>query len=214
MPYNLFINRFNSDWHIAGISHESFHAFQASRSYNRVKEAEKVTALGNSYPWQNSEFRADWVKERQLLAKAIIETNEKNIEQDVREWLAVRKKRRAQLAPDLVHCEQEREWLEGLAKYAELKIWELAAETKNYHPLPEMQQDPDFNFYRGAEDQRKQEIRQLRSDLGFSESMFYYSGWAQAEILDRLYPDWKSKAFEPGVYLDELLKEVNVATTK
>jgi hypothetical protein len=34
---------------------------------------------------------------------------------------------------------------------------------------------------------------------------FYYSGMAQAYLLDRLSPGWKQSAFQPGVYLDELL---------
>lgn len=207
MPYSLFINKFNSDWHITGILHESFHAYQASEAYERLKAAENVNAFHNSYPWDNSEFREVWLRERQLLAKAMIEENTEELRLLVKEWLAVRKERRTFLDADLINYEKQREWLEGLAKYAELKSWMLAADTQIYSPLPEMKEDPDFNFYRNAEEKRNQEIRQLQSDLQFSETMFYYSGWAQAEILDRLNPSWKSKAFEPGVFMDDLLQE-------
>jgi hypothetical protein len=30
---------------------------------------------------------------------------------------------------------------------------------------------------------------------------------AQAVLLDRLYPGWKDKAFQPGVMLEDLLRE-------
>ena len=36
---------------------------------------------------------------------------------------------------------------------------------------------------------------------------FYYSGWAQAVLLDRLSPGWKARALQPGVYLEDLLAE-------
>lgn len=208
MPYSLFINKFNSDWHVTGILHESFHAYQASEAYERVKSAENVTAFHHSYPWNNLEFREMWLHERQLLAKAMMEKNTKELRPLVREWLSIRKERRAFLDTKLINYEKQREWLEGLAKYAELQSWLLAANSPAYSPLSEMENDPDFNFYRDAKNQRNQEIRQLQSDLQFSETIFYYSGWAQAVILDRLYPEWKSKAFEPGVYLDELLEEI------
>jgi hypothetical protein len=34
---------------------------------------------------------------------------------------------------------------------------------------------------------------------------FYYSGMAQAVLLDQTSPGWKQSAFQPHVYLDELL---------
>lgn len=207
MPYSLIINKFNSDWHITSILHESFHAFQAQQNYERVKLAESLNSKHDSYPWRNLEFREKWVEERHLLASIMTKNEQEDITALVKDWLQIRKDRRAILSPDLIHYEQQREWLEGLAKYAELQSWKLAANPELYTPIPEMEQDPDFNFYKKAEDQLANERRQLRSDLGFSESMFYYSGWAQAELLDRLAPNWKSGAMESEVFLDKLIEE-------
>jgi hypothetical protein len=36
---------------------------------------------------------------------------------------------------------------------------------------------------------------------------FYYSGMAQAFLLDQLMPGWKARAFDEGVWLDDLLAE-------
>ena len=38
------------------------------------------------------------------------------------------------------------------------------------------------------------------------ETRFYYSGMAQAAVLDRLLRDWKERAFEPDVMLEDLLR--------
>lgn len=207
MPYSLIINKFNSDWHITSILHESFHAFQAQQNYERVKLAESLNSLHDSYPWHDPDFRGKWVEERHLLATIMAKNEREDISALVKEWLRIRNARRAILNPDLIHYEKQREWLEGLAKYAELQSWKLASDPELYKPIPGMKEDPDFNFYKKAEDQLVNERRQLRSDLGFSESMFYYSGWAQAELLERLNPNWKSNALESGIFLDELIEK-------
>ncbi|SMO46629.1 hypothetical protein [Gracilimonas mengyeensis] len=206
MPYQLLVNKFDSDWHVAGILHESFHAFQANVAYDRLLEAEKCAVLEDTYPWNDAAFRNKWVEERRLLAKAIEEKDPRKFKQDVQQWLIMRQDRQSTIDSTLVHYEKNREWLEGMAKYAELNIW-LKASEESYKPLPGMQKDDDFSFYQNANDHKVQEIRQLSSDLSFSETMFYYSGWAQAEILDRLYPNWRSLVFEPDVFLDDLIAE-------
>lgn len=47
----------------------------------------------------------------------------------------------------------------------------------------------------------------MRMARAGDESRFYYTGMAQAVLLDRLDPDWKSWLFEPGVWLEDLLVE-------
>ena len=39
------------------------------------------------------------------------------------------------------------------------------------------------------------------------DTRFYYSGMAQAMILDRLMPGWKSGAFAQDVWLEDLVAE-------
>ena len=207
VPYQLFTSKFNSDWHIASILHESFHALQAHRAYPRLVDAEKSALLESTYPWHNADFRNAWVQERQLLARALSEKNPKLMREDIRKWLTVRAQRRASIDSSLIYYEKQREWLEGMAKYAEINIWMQAANQDLYHPIAGLEKDHQFSFYQNAKNQREQEIRQLKSDLGFSESMLYYSGWAQCELLDRLNVNWKSLIFEPGMFLDDLIRE-------
>ena len=39
------------------------------------------------------------------------------------------------------------------------------------------------------------------------ETRFYYSGATQAILLDRLLPEWKEWVFDPGVMLEDLLRQ-------
>ncbi|NKQ36994.1 MAG: hypothetical protein HF973_15450 [Chloroflexi bacterium] len=44
----------------------------------------------------------------------------------------------------------------------------------------------------------------MADDVG--DGRFYYSGMAQAALLDRLLPDWKEQALTDGVFLEDLLE--------
>jgi hypothetical protein len=102
--------------------------------------------------------------------------------------------------------ERRREWEEGLGKYIELAIWQRAASTPDYQPVTAMNADPDFKHYRGFPQRWSQEVAQLRRGAHTRDTRFYYSGMAQAFLLDRLAPDWKTKALTPGVFLEDLLR--------
>lgn len=208
-PYSVIRGKFNSDWHISSIIHESFHSFQAEMALERVRSAESANTFASSYPWKNPDFRDAWHKERMKLAMILKTPDEGKFRSLTNEWLQLRAQRRNNHNDSkLTNYEQEREWLEGLAKYAEVRSWLLASDPTNHQPLAEISDDPDFDHYSGGKKNRNREIKQLQSDLNFNETVFYYSGWAQAEILDRLDPDWKLKAFQPNVYLDDLIRDI------
>jgi hypothetical protein len=207
-PYSVIRSKFNSDWHISSIIHESFHSFQAEIALERVRSAESANTFASSYPWKNPDFREAWHKERMILGTILKTPEEDKFRSLTIEWLRLREQRRGHYNDSkLTNYEQEREWLEGLAKYAEVRSWLLASDPTNYQPLAETSADPDFDHYSGGKKNRNREIKQLQSDLNFNDTIFYYSGWAQAEILDRLDPNWKLKAFQPSVYLDDLIRE-------
>ena len=49
------------------------------------------------------------------------------------------------------------------------------------------------------------EVKRMTNNEG--EARFYYTGMAQALLLDRLMPDWKSEAFAESAYLEDLLRQ-------
>ena len=211
-PYRLFISQLlgGSDKYITLTAHEAFHAYQGMLAPDKLAAAETINLqVENQYPWDDQSLQADWQTELDLLAEALQSTDQARTVELVRRFLEVRDARRdsAKLAPELVAYEKQREWLEGLARYAELEIWQQAF-AGNYTPLPETASLPNFNNYTGFETRWSQEIDQMRrmaSDEG--DGRFYYSGMAQAFLLDRFTQDWKPHAFDEGVWLDDLISE-------
>jgi hypothetical protein len=150
------------------------------------------------------------MEELDLLYRAATAGTEAEAFDLARQFLDRREQRRLStgLGADLVDFEKEREWLEGLAKYAELEIGRTAAETSTYHPLAAMDIDSDFNHYAGRAKFREDQLSELkRMTNNDGEVRFYYTGMAQAVVLDRLMPGWKSQAFEQDVYLEDLLRQ-------
>ena len=203
-PFGLLLRQFNSDWYVSALLHESFHVLQAVRANESLIEAENVVSLEDKYPWDDPEFRTSWLEERRLLAAAIGEEDLDEMINIADRWLKHRSERRQEISDTLIQYEQKREWLEGLAKYAELMAWKMADESDAYEPLPAIGEISDFNSYKKAESHWKKEISQLKSDMQFDETIFYYSGWAQAVLLDRLNPGWKSEVMKPEVFLEDL----------
>jgi hypothetical protein len=111
------------------------------------------------------------------------------------------------LSPALIDYEQQREWLEGLAKYAELSLLRAAAGASGYQPLPAMADDPGFESYTGSGRYWRRQLQEIARLAGREgETRFYYSGFGQAVLLDRLAPGWKDQAMQSGVFLEDLLR--------
>ena len=87
-------------------------------------------------------------------------------------------------------------WQEGIARYTEYRVAQLAAEK--YKPSESFRNLPDFtSFGQVADDVRKRIFRQLSSQrLGESRrEVVYPFGAAEALLLDRLKPSWRSRYF-------------------
>lgn len=212
-PYTLLSDLFlrGSDGYVSLLAHESFHAYQGTVAPQRLAAAEtNVGRAEAGYPWTDTVFVEAWQAELDLLAEALRTETEAESRELAQQFLAQRTARReaARLAPTLVDYERHREWLEGLARYVELEIWQQAALADTYEPLTAVQDIPDFDAYGTFERRWSQEIDQIgRMADDEGDGRFYYSGMAQAVLLDRLAPEWKAKALEEGVFLEELLAE-------
>ncbi|HSO27821.1 MAG TPA: hypothetical protein VLS48_07100 [Anaerolineales bacterium] len=212
-PYRVFDAVFfnSEDWYIAALLHEAFHAFQGQVVPGRLVQAEQVLrAQESTYPWDDGDLEAGWQAELDLLAQAMKTQDETAARELAGEFLAQRQARRsaASLTPEQINYEQQREWLEGLAKYVELRIWQAAAESPDYRPVSAMESLPEFYGYQKFEQRWRQEVNQIRRMAGDEgDGRFYYSGMAQAYLLDRLGVDWKTAAFAPDMFLETLLQE-------
>jgi hypothetical protein len=211
IPYRLVVGLFlgDSDRFIAALTHESFHAFIGLHAERHLVQAEEVARQQEpSYPWRDGAHVAAWQRELDILAAALRAEHREEAIASAQEFLSVREERRtsARLATRYIDYEQRREWLEGLAKYVELEAWRQGATAAGYTPHPATASLGDFNDYGGYERAWKREIDQIGRMAGDEgDGRFYYSGMAQAALLDRLLPDWKNGALTGGTTLEGLL---------
>jgi hypothetical protein len=212
-PYGIMFKTLitGSDQYVAMILHETMHAYQATGAVNRLAEAELANSpSAAAYPWTDEKLIAAWQTELDLLTDGVRATTDAEAKDLARQFVAQRSKRRqdAGLSADLVTFERQREWEEGIAKYGEMRIYRAAAETPGYQPVPELLPDPAYHAYRNALAFWNNQVGQIRRMAGAEgDGRFYYTGMAQAVLLDRLMPGWKARLFEDGVWLDDLLAE-------
>lgn len=200
-----------SDGYIAGLLHEAFHAYAGATVPERLDAAENAVRRSEpAYSWKDEALRADWQAELDLLRQALRAESDAEAAELARQFVQQRAARRqaAGLSASLVEYERWREWAEGLAKYAELAIWQAGYETPAYQPIAAIEADPGFDRYSGFPRRWQNELNTLPRRAGDpGDGRFYYTGMAQAFLLDRLAPGWKTRAFEDGVWLDDLLAE-------
>ena len=159
--------------------------------------AETVNALRkNQYPWDLEQLQDLWRLELKALEEALRSENPVETEQLVEQFLSIRNSRRAtiHLSSELMDYENQREWVEGLARYVELESWRLASAVETYRFDVNMQSDPEFKQYRGFSNCWNRELNQMKRMFKVEgDGRFYYSGMAQAYLLDRLSPGWKDR---------------------
>lgn len=207
-PYRVIIQP--TEVYIGGLLHEAFHAYQQMAMGERVQDAEEAYRSADDYEAEVEGMRDGWKDEVGLLIDALKAGTDEEARDLVAEWLGARAARRevAGLDTDLVLYEQRYEWLEGLAKYVELGVWETAAGIEGYEPLPALEADPEFHDYGRFRNRWNSELLTMRNMAGSDgDSLFYYTGMAQARLLDRLMPGWKTAAEQEGVWLEDLLAE-------
>jgi len=190
------------DFHLVLVLHELFHAYQADQDAVRFDRALGVYKVEKNYPFRDKDMAAAWVKEGAALALALKAPTDNEAVRSAQTFLEIRDARRgaARLSPELTDYERELEWLEGLAKYAEVRFYELAASRA--------EQTASIKFNRGLPLFLQWDFVRLEKQLGSQEGdlRFYLSGMAQARILDRLSPGWKTRAALGKVYLEDILR--------
>ena len=207
-PYRLLIQP--TEVHISGVLHESFHVFQAEIASTHFDDTEKAYRDDERYWSADASMHEAWKAEIDLLARAISSKSDDEAAERARAFLAQRDERRQTYGLDaaLVDYERRIEWLEGLAKYVELGIWREASATPSYASLPALADDPDFKAYTTYSQRWSQELDQMKRQAALEGDVrFYYTGMAQAVLLDRLMPDWKAHILTETVALEDLLRE-------
>ncbi len=212
-PYQLAVSLLvsSSDSYIALLEHENFHAYQAVSMTQRFLQAEQANInQQDNYPWHADSGVQAWKQELEALKEASQTEDVAAKALLVQHFLDLRDQRRIseKLSADLIALENDREWLEGLARYVELESLRVAGVSETYQPVENMDTDPLFEKYRRFERRWKRELDQmLRMADDEGDGRFYYSGMAQAYLLDDLMPEWKNTMLvDPTLNLEDLLR--------
>lgn len=212
-PYRLVWNMLmgTADLYVLALNHETFHAYQGMTNFERLAGAEQLNDLEAQYPFGDEAYEAAWKADIELALSALrAESNEQALILTQQFWQA-RNQHRSELnfSSDLIKLEREREWLEGLAKYAELALGRLAGASASYTPVPEIMADPDFKTYANLERFWQAQLDEaLSSAMRSGDTRFYYSGLVQAALLERLTSDWKPRVLTTHLALEDLLREL------
>ena len=187
------------DLWVAAMLHEQLHALQATQAPTRWQAALAAYEHERDYPYDDDVFAAGWTREGEALRDALAASSSEAACAAVVRFLDVRAGRRAgaRLIPDLVAFEQDLEWLEGLAKYAEIRSYELAADEPGGTDRGYREGLPHWT---GEFDRLGEGLAEADGDL-----RFYLSGMAQARILDGIDPGWASRRELGEVVLEEAL---------
>lgn len=112
---------------------------------------------------------------------------------------------------DSLHLRYKRwiEWSEGVARYTERRLADLARNLSNYQPTKEFAAlHPNSSYSKLWLDTYERTgtnpIRFVGEGVR-GRVMFYYSGMGKAYVLDRIHPHWRLEYFNKT--LDELLTE-------
>jgi hypothetical protein len=188
--------------HVVSLLHEAFHAFQAMRNQARFLRANSMYSSEKHYPFKDEVFKDAWNQEGSLLASALREKDETERLGLIRRFLEIRTKRRSDssLSQELISLEREFEWLEGLAKYAEMRFAELGSS---------LQEEAELKAFRIVQYRLRMDFSSRLNKLGnlHGDLRFYLSGAIQAMILDKISPGWKQEIMhQENIGVEDLLQ--------
>jgi hypothetical protein len=191
--------------YIRAIVHEAFHAYAMNAIHGQVPdfgadvdEAKMIQRL-STLPDLDKLYAA----EGQALVKALQTPDEQIARETAAEFLNLRRARRSAGDQEMAAYEQTTEWVEGLARYADVAVMRRAGEATTT-PL-----DQAIN-YPAANEVWQQFLDQLSNPAASPDGFrgrYYLLGAGQAFMLDRFKPDWKGRAFKGKQSLEDLLEQ-------
>jgi hypothetical protein len=193
----------SSAWVIM-LLHEHFHQLQDSqpnfyRDVNALNLAHGdqsgMWMLNYAFPYERTEVQEQFAVMSKLLAAAI-EAPKPERAKKLRDYLEARQKFQGMLEPDDYKYFSFQFWKEGIARYTEYRVAQMA--TANYRVSKEFRALPDYqSFSELAKSTRARIFRQLETQkLGEAKREVVYSfGAAEGLLLDQINPGWRRRYF-------------------
>jgi hypothetical protein len=194
------------------VLHEHFHQMQYSRpGYYAGVDALDLSGgdesgmwmLDYAFPYDDPEVAAHFADLSKALLDALRATEGPDFERRFAAYLEARVGLRSILEAADARYLAFQLWQEGIARYTEIRLAELASES--YEPGPELRNLSDFTSFedvaRSLRDRIDSELESAR--LGQARrTAFYAVGAAEGLLLDRARPGWQERYFDQAFTLD------------
>jgi hypothetical protein len=183
------------------VLHEHFHQFVNSQPGYYADVAKLALAHGDStgmwmlnypFPYDSVRVQRKFTAMTHALLDALAEGDGPPLGRKVAVFLRAQHEFRASVPPEAEKYFAFQLWQEGVARYTELMVGELA--SKGYSPSADFGALPDYARYATvAAEVRRKVMNDLGSlSLGKARREVVYSvGGAEALLLDRVRPEWK-----------------------
>jgi hypothetical protein len=195
--------------------HEHFHQLQYSHPRYQVDVHGLGLARGDQtgmwmlnypFPYSEREVTEQFGLTCQTLADAMRSRSKPEFPDKLSAYVSARRKLNSLLKPDDHKYLAFQSWQEGIARYTEYRLAELAA--ADYKPTKDYRELPDFiPFDREATailEGIEKELTSMRLERNKRE-IFYAFGAAEGLVLDRANPDWRRRYFEEKFAIDQYL---------
>lgn len=191
--------------YIRALVHEAFHAYQNKMTWGNLPvfgmSIDEQKAIGGLLgdPSLDEKQRQEGLALRAGLTATTSEAASQAAEQYLNKFRSHQEGRSA----DLTSYEQSTEWIEGLARYADISLMRLAG-----NPVKADGSDPVG--YPAPEAAWQELLDGLSNPAATQEGFrgrYYILGAGQAFLLDKLQPDWKQSAFSNPQPLDALFEQ-------
>lgn len=199
---------------IVTVLHEHFHQLQSSQpDYYKDVEALNLSngdqtgmwMLNFAFPYKEPQVKERFSSLSKLLAETLQTKKKSDFRAKLNEYLQARQAFRQLLSPADYKYFSFQIWQEGIARYTELRISELAA--KKYKPSKDFLALTDYTPFKEVADEilNRQIMANLPTlQLDKSERLIFYPfGAAEGLLLDRANPKWQRHYFADKFYIDK-----------
>ncbi len=193
--------------------HEHFHQLQNSQPtyYSDVNalnlargDQSGMWMLNYAFPYKEPRVKQQFEAMSRMLAAALHTKGRSDFSSKLDEYLKARKDFEEMVEPDDYKYFSFQVWQEGIARYTELRVAELAA--RQYRPTQSFKALQDYTTFseaaRELEDKILKQLAGLQLDK-YERSAFYPLGAGEGLLLDRIQTRWRNRYFIEKFYLDK-----------
>lgn len=198
---------------VVTVLHEHFHQLQTSQpTYYAEVDALNLSRgdqtgmwmLNFGFPYKDAQVREQFNALSKLLADALRAKKRAEFKRRVEQYLQARRAFQQLLSPDDYSYFSFQLWQEGVARYTEFRIADMAA--RRHKPGKKFRALKDYTSFREVADTiLNQEILATLPAIQLDKServAFYPFGAAEGLLLDRTSPNWRRRYFTEKFYID------------